>query len=284
MQRLFEWDGDVQRCDAKHPCTPCIDLGGGSECVYERNLETQRTWKKLPAAAQPFIFSFESEPSPCDSSPWVISDNHSLPIPDNAPSGANNSVFSSCPNSSNASQKQSSSPDSGVLDEFEPPVPQERSNPGMQLVPFRGESPKPHQPATTSTFSFLPSLRFASIPRPFHTPLSILNPECFQVSDTTSSELDLSLCEFPFFRRGVQKSRELISSDQPPCGASTIEILWDLSDRSQARRCNARRHLKHRRSSVLCLRHGWERNTYLCRCWILTRNGPTARETRSTGI
>jgi len=266
LQRLSQFCGDIQRCDAMQPCTPCIQLNGGSDCVYEQNPVTQRIRNKLPAAVQPFLFSFNSEPSQCGSrSSRATSEDISLSAFDSASPDTSSSVFSSAPSSSNVSPK-GSSPDSDTLDEFEPPTPREISNPGMQLVPSRRDSPKSHQPATISTFSFLPSLRLASIPRPFHTPLSILNPECFQVSDTTSSELDLSLCEFPFFESGVQKSRELISFDQPPCSARTIETLWDLSDRPQARRCNARRHFKHHRPSVLCLRHGWERNAYLCRC------------------
>jgi len=98
------------------------------------------------------------------------------------------SVSSSDPNSSNAIQKGSCPSDSDISDESEPPVVRERFDPEMQLVSFRGGSPKPHQLATTSTFSFLPSLRFASIPHPLHTPLSLI-PEHLQVSDTTPSEL-----------------------------------------------------------------------------------------------
>jgi len=237
-QCLFRCDGDVQRCDAKRPCTPCIDFDGGSECVYERSLAIQRTREKLPAAIQPFLFSFRSGPRPYD--PAVTSDDLSLSTPDNAPSGASSPVFSSRLNSSNVSPNESSSSDSDTLDEFEPHIPRERSNPGMQLVPFRGEYPMPHQPATISTFSLLSSLRFASIPRPLHTQLSLLSPEHLQISDTTPSELDLSLCVFPFFGRNNQKSRELTPFDQPPCGARAIETIWDLPDGFQARRCNAR--------------------------------------------
>jgi hypothetical protein len=76
LQHLFQCVGDVQKCDAKHPCTPCIGLGEGSDCVYERSLATQRTWKELPTAVHPFLFSFESKPSPFGpSSSWVTSDD-----------------------------------------------------------------------------------------------------------------------------------------------------------------------------------------------------------------
>lgn len=76
--------------------------------------------------------------------------------------------------------------------EFEPPVPRERTVTELELVPLQ-EPPSPLQPATTPIPSVLPSLRFLSIPRQLHTSLSFLGPEHFQVSDTTSSELDMSL-------------------------------------------------------------------------------------------
>jgi len=174
-----------------HPCTPCIQLNGGSDCVYEQNPVTQRMRKKLPAAVQPFLFSFKSEPNPGGSRSSLATSECDGASPDTS-----TSAFSSNPNSSNFSQQETTSPDSGVLGEFGPPVPRERSNPEMQLVPFRGESPEPHQPATISTFSPLSSLRFASIPRPLHTQLSLLSPEHLQISDTTSPDLDLSLCVF----------------------------------------------------------------------------------------
>jgi len=93
MEHLFQCDGDSQRCDAKQPCTPCVNLDEGSGCVYKRSVATQRTWKKLPAAVQPFLFSFESGPSPCGSpSPWVTKDDLPLSAPDNTPSDASSSV------------------------------------------------------------------------------------------------------------------------------------------------------------------------------------------------
>ncbi|KAF9643250.1 hypothetical protein BDM02DRAFT_3123697 [Thelephora ganbajun] len=183
-----------RRCDAKHPCTPCIKLNEGSNCVYEQSRTVQRMREKLPAAAQPFLFSFKSEPSPCDSSSsWVTSEDSSLSASDIASPDTSSSAFSSTdPTSSRASPEGSCSPESGTLDESDPPTPQETSNSETQLVPFREESPEPHQPATIPAFSFLPSLRFPSIPRQLHMPLSLYDPERFQISDTTTSELDLS--------------------------------------------------------------------------------------------
>lgn len=88
--------------------------------------------------------------------------------------------------------------ESDTPDEFGSPTTRERSTPEMNLVPFREESPKPHQPVVIPSFSLLPSLRLPSVPRQLHTSLSFLGSEHFQISDITSSGLDLKLCAFPF--------------------------------------------------------------------------------------
>ena len=83
-----------------------------------------------------------------------------------------------------------------------------------KLVPFPGGYPNPSQPATVPTFSFLPTLRLPSIPRPLLAPLSLFNADRFQVSVvTTSSELDWTLCAFPrFCCRTTTRGAYLISS------------------------------------------------------------------------
>ena len=164
--------------------------------MYEQSPVTKRIREKLPAAVQPFLFSFKSEPSPSGSSSWVEDappSTSDLVSPD-----ISDSIFFST-SSSHVSPEESDEPD--------PPTAQGRLNSEMQLVPFRDESPKLHQPRPTaiSTFSPLPSLRFLSVPRQLHTPLSFFGPEHLQVSDTSSSELDLSLCVLPFFGCNIPK-------------------------------------------------------------------------------
>ena len=170
----------------------------------------QRTHKKLPAAAQSLLFSFKVKPS-LRSSLSLNSNNSSFPTPCTPSSDISGSVLSSTySNSPHVFQKESCFPGFNALDELEPPAPQETSVSKMKLVPFRKESPKAHQPVTISTFSLLPSLRLPSaIPRPLHTPLSLLDPERLQISDATSSELDFTLCEFPFFGCYTQAPRML---------------------------------------------------------------------------
>ena len=62
--------------------------------------------------------------------------------------------------------------------------------------PFGGDPPEPIQLEMT-TLSSIPFIRSPSIPRPLHVPFCSMTPEYFQISDTTSSELELSLCVFP---------------------------------------------------------------------------------------
>jgi len=164
LQGLSHCDDYKQKCDGMNACTPCAKLDGGSDCVNERNLVTKRI-HKLPPVVQPPLSTFDI----CGS------------------------VFSSTnANSSHVSSESSRSPQP---DKSDSPIPQERSTSEMQLVPFREESPKFHQPRSTGTpiFFIHPSLRFPSICQ-LHIPLQPPGPKHLQVSDTTSSELDLSLC------------------------------------------------------------------------------------------
>jgi hypothetical protein len=73
-----------------------------------------------------------------------------------------------------------------------------------EIVIFREAAPKPHDHAyaAESSFSIHLSIRLPSIPRGPRVPPSLLGPELLQVSDTTSSELDLSL--YAFFIKSSQ--------------------------------------------------------------------------------
>lgn len=161
LRCLLPCDDDAQKCDAKQPCTPCSN-GGRSDCVYERNRVKIRIREEPPAAAQAHPFSFKDGWNLCRSPSWVNDRVPSLSVPDIA------------------------------LPEFEPPIARDGTIPELKLVRLR-EPPRPPQPATTPGPSVLPSLRLPSIPCQLHTLLPSLGPEHLQVSDTTSSELDMAL-------------------------------------------------------------------------------------------
>ena len=190
----------MQRCDGKQPCTPC-SKDGGSDCVYERGRAKQPVPKKQPTTVQTLPSSFKSKQSPhCSSPSRVNSEDPAPPTPDIASADTCHPAFSLVDRTlSSSSRNESHFLGSDTLDRFEPPVPREWTITTMKLLPFQ-EPPKCGQHTTRSIFSLLPSLHLHSIPRPLRMSLSLLSPEHFQVSDTTSSELDLSLCVFQFLR------------------------------------------------------------------------------------
>jgi len=154
--------------------------------------------KRPLTAAQTLPFSSKSKPGPRGSSPsWVNSEGFLLSTPDVASSDTCGTVFSlTDQNPPNLSARESSLPEFDTLDGPPGIVPISET----QLVRSRGGYPNPPQPAPIPTFSILPSLRLPSVPRQLHIPLSLFNPERFQVSAvTTSSELDWVLCVFSPF-------------------------------------------------------------------------------------
>ena len=181
------------------------------------------------------VESLPSPPSSCNLQSFLVNTKEPSPSAPRPPSPDPNSSGLSSINS-NSSYVPSNEPrflESDTPVGLEPPIPQERSIPEMKLVPFREESSKVHQSATTPTFSLLPSLRFCSIPRHLDTPLSSWCPEYLQVSNTTSSELDFKLCASSFF--GCYTQQELTPLVQPPRWTNAIETVWVLFPRSQTR-------------------------------------------------
>ena len=193
LQCLVHWDYRVQRCDAQQPCTACVQLDGGSECTYDQSRAMKRTREKLPADAQPFLFSFKYAPNPRESSSsWAASEDTGLPAFDmSSPESGSSGSPSTCSTSPQVSPEKPPFVEPDTPGSLDPPTPQQGS-PGMQLVPFGGDSPEPLHLEMT-TLSSLPFLQSPSIPRPLYMPFCPMNPEYFQISDTTSSELDLSL-------------------------------------------------------------------------------------------
>ena len=155
--------------------------------------------KKLPTTTQTPPPLFKDELNLHDPpSLRVTSKDSSLSVPYIPSSDTTSTPSSTHSKLSPVSSTEHRFPESDGPDEFEPPISRERPTSEMNLVPFREESPKPHQPAKILSFSLLPSLRLPSTLHQLHTPVPFLYPEYFQVSETTSSGLDLKLCVFPF--------------------------------------------------------------------------------------
>jgi hypothetical protein len=203
FRRLFCFDGDLQKCDAKRPCTACLE-NGRSQCVYEERPPLQRVAKK----ARP-IDTIRSPPSYKDkfslgsSLSRLTSEERSLFDQSLDPSDARGSTSSSTNSTpSFVSPGKHPTPEIETAGEFGPRTPREGSM--SEIVIFREAAPKPHDHAyaAESSFSIHLSIRLPSIPRGPRVPPSLLGPELLQVSDTTSSELDLSL--YAFFIKSSQ--------------------------------------------------------------------------------
>jgi hypothetical protein len=184
LRRLFCFHGDLQRCDAKRPCTPCVESGMSEECVYGRDPVLQRVAQKSkPTDTLRSPHSHKSELSPSSSSQWTSKDlspsNQSLPPSDTS------SSTSSYPNSTLSR-----------VSPREPNTPREGSMSGVVL--FRKAVPKPRSRTLVvlPSISIHPFVWLPSIPRGLQLPLSFIDPEVLRISDATSSELNLSLYVF----------------------------------------------------------------------------------------
>ena len=188
-RRLSCFDGDLQRCDAKRPCTPCAESGRSEECVSGRDTVLQRlAQKSRPAGTALSPPSYKSELSRSSLSQWTSKEL---------------SLFNQSPTPSDTSGSASSYPDStlscvssGEPDtpgEFGPQIPREGFVSEVVLFREAPTKPRDYTFAIASSFSIHPFVQLHSIPRELQIPLSFINPELLRVSDATPSELNLSL-------------------------------------------------------------------------------------------
>ena len=138
--------------------------------------------------------SYESESSPSFSLLRLTSEDRSLffeALDSSDTGGSTSSSTNSTP--SHVSPGEHSTPELETAGEFRPRTP--REGPMSEIVLFREAAPKLRDCTfpPVSSFSIHQFVQLPSIPRGLHIPL---DPELFQVSDTTSSELDLSLYAF----------------------------------------------------------------------------------------
>ena len=173
--------------------------------MYEQSQAAQRKLEKPPTDAQPFLFSFKCDPTPHDpSSPLLVNEDPCPSTADVLSSETNSPMSAStCPTSPSAPLEEFHCSGIDIPDTPVPLTPQGSSSLETQLVPFRVNSPTPCPPKAVPTFSFPSPLQFSSIPCSLPLSFPLMNPECFQISDTTSSELDLSLCVLPFLGSSI---------------------------------------------------------------------------------
>lgn len=186
-----------QKCDAKQPCTTCVNGDRAVECMYELCRRSRSTnvngfppsrddatgalcVRTLPSQTSPNRFSFSEPPiRPPSLLTWSIS-------------------------SESASSLSPSSPACERLPTPTAQKPSARIHGEMTLRPPSDVSPARRTRCNTecvtcpiaSSFTVLPSACFRTIPQPLQVPfkLSIIPPERMRVSCITGSDLDMTLC------------------------------------------------------------------------------------------
>jgi len=196
-----------QKCDAKRPCTTCIEASKEGECIYDGLRVCQyQTRKILPAAtgALPLVYKTESgshgfgSPSP-ETPPMsegaVVSRAADSSLTSFTPSSSCEPIFEFTSADFNLSPSPSEeSPSSVASDRSDPPPllgsPVATSS---ELVLLRGTPPKQYSYDDSPNLSFIPSLLYSKTPRAPHVSLSVLGGPNLQVSHTTPGELGLTL-------------------------------------------------------------------------------------------
>lgn len=195
----------LQKCDAKRPCTTCINCGGESGCFYEELRIPHHVIPPLPSAARVFPFSdgdVLGPPSDGQCSYRLLSKAERVTVPSENPglrvgrpvrSGPDPKLYfsstdpverdlSQLPSTSHTSRGSGSLVHGGTRHDVQS---------GSQYPT------DPLSPSTSSRLLVLPSLRLATIPRPLHTSLSFFPPENFQIAGETPGNLEMSLYAFP---------------------------------------------------------------------------------------
>lgn len=168
-----------KKCDAKQPCTTCVNKNRSASCKYEK-------------------------PGPNDDVPPK---SQTLPQGDALPASSNPSE----PGSSQSLSLDSDKRSSVTLEQFERgPLPLVLNK--AVLVPSSGASVAEKILDVTQClprFTVLPSINFRAIPRPLWMPLSFVHPEHVQVSFAAGSDMDMSLYVFSLqFRKFSSHRRD----------------------------------------------------------------------------
>lgn len=195
----------LQRCDAKRPCSTCVNARKTEECIYDgpRTCHPQ-TRKILPATPNSLSLVYASGSVPRNSSesqledpPACKSDSIGHPVnqrltPLNPP-GPPGLPLELVPTGFDLSLPAFEDPLVIAPDLGDPLVPSALpvSIPS-DLVPFRGSTPTQYSYEDRVILSLLSSVLFPKVPPVPHVPLSFLGDRNLQISHTTS-ELEMTL-------------------------------------------------------------------------------------------
>lgn len=160
-----------QKCDAKRPCTTCVNGNKGAECTYEPQRRPRPTTfvfahrfsgPQIGPPSDLLALSSSSESTSSTAPPLALPERHSTPtlrLPWELSPRTLNNIGSS------------------VV---------QKSRGTTECVPY----------LTGFSFTILPSIHFRTIPRPLRVPPFLIPPERMQISSIAESDLDMTLCVF----------------------------------------------------------------------------------------
>jgi hypothetical protein len=170
-----------KKCDARQPCTTCVNKNTGAACEYEGSRSCGYTPPNPPT-----------------------------PQSKNALAGSGSSEFGSSGSSSVGSHERPSSPPNRFERGPPPPILEKVDRvlpPGGSVVQTALDVTEWSPRSTGTSFKILPSIHFRAIPRPLRMPLSLIPPERVQVSRATGSDLDMALYVFSLRVRKFSSDR-----------------------------------------------------------------------------
>ena len=162
-----------KRCDAKQPCTTCVNKNRGATCKYVRSASKNNlSPSKRPTSTPKGVFLARSNFNAFDSSHPLSLDFHERP-----------------PTQPEHFGREPPPP----IHEKIVPVPSSDASDTVKTLSVMRCPPRPIK----SSFSILPSINFQTPPRPLQIPLSLIPPERVQVSWVSGGDLDMTLYVFP---------------------------------------------------------------------------------------
>ena len=183
-----------KRCDAKQPCTACVNGERGTECTYEPRQRFRPTGTHVFSV---WNGSASSPPSVCTLTSQTSANGLSFSEPPtNPPSYITLSIASGSASPLPLSLVPYGRPSTPMVQLPQEPSPCvcDEMVPASSLDPSAVQRITGHVPRPiVSSFTILPSIHFRTIPRPLRVPLSPIPPEHVQVSWTSESDLDMTL-------------------------------------------------------------------------------------------
>ena len=182
-----------QKCDAKRPCTTCVNWDKGTECAYEQPRPVGTDALSVPPDNASGYLNARTSSFQTSADGLPFREPPIDPPPDHpAPARPGPYESASPPSLSSAPYMRRPSRPTPRLPQDPPPflrnstVPRPSSSPVIHEIMERDSSP------VGPPFTIPISIQFRTIPRPLRTSLSFAPPERVQVSCVSRSDLDMT--------------------------------------------------------------------------------------------